>query len=753
MTIKKATVLGAGTMGSQIAALLVNAGLQVKLLDLVVDENDPNKLSQGAFDKIVDKRKGQLYTTDFAGNLTYGNFTDDLVEDSDSDLFVEAVSEKIEIKHDLWSKVAKIAKKDAILATNTSGIPIKDIAEVLDEDAKGRFLGFHFFNPPRFMKLVEIIPHVNTDPKVTQRLKDFTINILGKGVVEAEDVSGFVGNRIGVYSLIDVMIRAEKEGLSVEEVDAITGKLIGRPKTATYKLVDFVGVDIAYHVAKGMIANPEEESFFSIPESIQKLMDLGFLGKKSKQGYYKKLDRKTTVVFDGNDDYREKKDVSFDFVNGLGRSLPKNLKAIFESDDKIAKFLWESLANVMYYSAINVPKATQDYKNIDRAMVWGYNWDLGPFQLWDTIGFEVVRDRLREMYGELPAWIEERTGGFYQAGEGLSQVKGLQEFVSETVWSKENIGDLYVTDNKVLIYTLRTPNNTITSDLSDDLIEAVNTLENSDYRGMVLYSEGRNFSVGANLVDISKLIKEGKGQEVIPAMVDSLHDAVYALKHANKPIVSAARGQALGGGTELLLYSPFVVTASELYMGLVEVGVGLIPSGGGLAEMAERIYSEGYERAEEIKQLSKVFKNIAFGKVSSNAYEAKRMGYLRDTDVIINNEELVLEVAIKKVEFESSYNYHPITPKTFAAEGSNFYGIALADLNALKSGNFASEYDVKIGSEIASVISGGDVPLGTLVNQRYLMSLEKRSFLSLCAEEKTLQRMEHMLKTKRPLRN
>lgn len=753
MTIKKATILGAGIMGSQIAALLVNAGLQVKILDIVIDETDPNKLSKAAYDRITNPKKSQLYMNELAANLSYGNFQDDLSESSDSDIFIEAVSEKLEIKHNLWEKVAKVAKAGAILTTNTSGIPIGEIAEVLEGENKSHFLGFHFFNPPRHMKLVEIIPHENTDPKVVELLTDFTIQTLGKGVVVANDVSGFVGNRIGVYTMVDAMNRAEEQGLSINEVDAITGQIIGRPKTATYRLGDFVGIDIAFHVAQGMKQNIEEEKYFHTPKMLQQLMDKGNLGNKSKQGFYKK-DGKTIYMYDVvTEDYIEQKPVDFAIMEKLGRNLTKNLQVIFDAEDEIGKFIWDTLANVMYYSAINVPKATQDHKNIDRAMVWGYNWKLGPFQLWDAIGFEKVKERLRETHGELPEWIENRDTNFYGENDSISQVKGLEAYVSKPVWDHKGVSDLYEAENDLLVYVLRTPNNSITGELSKDILQAVKVLEEGPYRGMIVYAEGSNFSVGANLVQISQTIKDKTAEEFLPEMIGDLHNSVLALKHSTKPIVTAARGRALGGGAELLLYSPFVVAAAESYIGLVEMGVGVLPSGGGLAELAERVYLKGQERGEEIKQLGKVFRNVAFAKVSGHAYEAREMGLLKETDVIIQNEELILEAALKKADLEASYNYLPAAPKQFAVEGTNYRAIAQAELDTLVSGNFASDYDRVIGTEIATVLSGGKVPLGTLADQRYLMNLEKESFIKLCRNEKTLDRMVHMLDKKKPLRN
>ena len=753
MSINKVTVLGAGNMGSQIAALLVNAGLQVKLLDLVIDQEDPNKLSKGAFDRITDKRKGLLFDASFAKNLSFGNFDQDLKEDDDSDLYIEAVSEVLEIKHDLWKNVASIAKDSAILATNTSGIPIEKIASVLTEEQASRFVGYHFFNPPRHMKLIEIIPHSKTSQATVERLEDFTSRKLGKGAVHAKDVSGFVANRIGVYALVDAMKRGEDLGYSITEVDAMTGLFLGRPKTATYRLNDLVGLDIAMHVAEGLLEDPAEKDFYVVPESLSKLVAAGALGNKVQHGYYKR-EGKNNLVYDfESGDYQAASKVDIPFLNELGRDLNKNLKAIFQSDDPAAQYMWDSLGNVLYYSAINVPKATDDYKNVDRAMVWGFNWKLGPFQIWDAIGFNEVKDRLKAKFGSLPKWIEDRNQGFYQDQEDISNVAGLNDYVKGTVWNHDKVSDLYEADNRLLIFVLRTPNNTITQELCGDIKEAVATLENEAYRGMVIYSEGKNFSLGANLDQIHDMINQGKQDSEIGDMIDQLHEGVLAMKHANKPVVTAMRGMALGGGCELVLYSPFVVAAAESYLGLVEMGVGVIPAGGGLAELAERVYLKNNERSQGIKDLQKAFNNVINAKVSKNAYDAKAMGILRDTDMIIANDELILEAALKKADLEASYNYVPKPVAEYAVEGSNYFAIAKADIQTLTSGNFASDYDATIATSAGKVLAGGDVPLNTVVNQRYLQSLEREGFIALTKNVKTSERIQHMLKTKKPLRN
>lgn len=751
MLIRKATVLGAGVMGSQIAALLVNAGLQVKLLDVVIDEADKNKLSKAGYERIIHPKKGMLYDANMVGNLSYGNFTDDLNELSTSDLFIEAVKEDIQIKHDVWDKIAKIAKPTAILTTNTSGIPIEMIAKVLSDEDKARFIGFHFFNPPRYMKLVELIPNSQTDHGVLEQLKTFAETTLGKGVVIANDVPAFVANRTGVHAISNAMYLGEQAGLSVSEVDALTGKVIGRPM-GTYQLSDLVGNDIGLFVMKGLMQDPTEHAYYKMSELLPVLYEKGALGNKVKHGFYKREGRKTLVFDPEVMNYADKPKVELPILKELGRDLAKNMDVIFNASDSAGKFLWENLRNTFYYAAHNVPKATQDFRDIDRAMVWGFNWKLGPFQLWDLMGFEKVKDRIAQELGELPNWVQERQASFYSENEQLDNVKPISEFIAETIWNREG-SNLSVTHEQQLLFKIQTTNNTLTADLSTDLIEAIDKLENEAYSSLVLYSPGANFSVGANLFMVKAAIEQGKVDEQIEPTITELHRAVNRMRYATKPIVTAVQGRALGGGAELILGSPYVVAAAESYIGLVEVGVGVIPSGGGLAELTERVMMSPGLKANHVKLMAEVVTRVSSATVAMNAYEARRHLYLRDTDTIIANSEQRVEVALKKAKFLSENNYIPRTLATFPALGEDFKAIVEGQLDAMRLGNFISDYDMELGLAIASIVSGGAVPEGVLINQLWLQNLEKEYFVKLSKNQKTYERISHMLQTGKPLRN
>ncbi|MEK4555514.1 3-hydroxyacyl-CoA dehydrogenase/crotonase FadB [Jeotgalicoccus sp. FSL K6-3177] len=752
MTIRKATVLGGGVMGSQIAALLVNAGLKVKLLDIAIDEKDPNKISKKAYEIITDKKRPQLFDLNFASNLTYGNFDDDLQGEDDADIYIEAVKEELEIKHSVWKKVKEVAKDNALFATNTSGIPIEYIAKVFNDDERKRFFGMHFFNPPRIMKLVEIIPLQDTAEESVKRAQLFAEDKLGKGVVVANDVPGFVANRVGTQTMNDIMHRAEEEGISISDTDALTGRSIGRPSTGTYGLSDLVGIDIAVTVTKGLQQVPGEEKFFNDTKIAEKLVEQSALGRKTKKGFYKKEKNKIIVFDPEKNDYVEQSKPEFPILGKFSKDLKENMDVIFNADDKAGLFLWKTLRNNFYYSALNVPKAASDYRDIDRALVWGFNWKKGPFQLWDLMGFSRVKDRMKEELGELPEWIEKRTESFYKDGETIERVTPVSDFIESEIWNRED-SKLSVVNTDQLLLKLQSGNNIISNGFAKDLIEAVDLLESEDFSSMVLYADGRNFSVGANLYMMKKAHEMKKVEELVGPAIDTLHKSFNRMKYSLKPIVTAVQGKALGGGCELVLHSPFVVAASETYIGMVEAGVGLLPSGGGLAEMSDRILSTNHKHDDKQQSMSEVLTNIGMAKVSTNAYEAKRYGYLRDTDSVILNVEKRVEAALNKARLESEMNYIPKAERKYIALGRDFKALAEGMLDAQRLGNFISDHDYEITLKIAEVLSGGDIPRNTYVNQRYLQKLEKERFLNLLQNEKTYARISHMLETGKPLRN
>ncbi|MFH0715859.1 3-hydroxyacyl-CoA dehydrogenase/enoyl-CoA hydratase family protein [Staphylococcus delphini] len=753
MTIRKVTVLGAGTMGAQLAAVLVNAGLKVKLLDIVIDDNDPNKISKAAYEKITHPKKPLLFDLALAPHLTYGNFQDDLADD-DADLYLEAVKEDLEVKHQLWQQVAKTAKPEALFATNTSGIPIEAIAKVFSPEDKKRFFGLHFFNPPRIMKLVELIPNAETDPTIIDNVQTFTQEVLGKGVIVVNDVPGFVANRIGTQTMNDIMYRAEQQGFSITEVDALTGKIIGRPKTGTYALSDLVGLDIAVSVIRGLQQVPEEAPYFHDIQVVNTLYEAGALGRKTKQGFYKKDPKhKQRLVYDvEQQDYVPVTQPELPILASFNKDLAHNLDVIFNATDTAGQFLWETLRNNFYYAALNVPKATDDFRDIDRALVWGFNWKLGPFQLWDLMGFDRVKMRIEAELGTLPEWIQQIDEGFYGECDTIEYVTPIEHQLDKILWQRRD-SQLAIVNDKQLLLKLRSQNNVITDAFNDDLVEAIDLLENEPYSSMVIYADGPHFSVGANLYEMKKAHETGQVDELIAPAIDQLHASFNRLKYSEKPVVTAIQGRVLGGGCELVLHSPFVVASSETYIGLVEAGVGLLPSGGGLAEMSDRILQTSHMMNDKQASMTEVLMTIGLAKVSTNAFEARRYGFLRPTDTIIFNQERRVEIALQRAQFEADAHYMPTPKRQYIALGQDFLALAQGQLDAQRLGHYISDHDYNIALRIATVLSGGDLPRNTYINQRYIQKLEKVHFLELIKTEKTYERIAYMLKHGKPLRN
>lgn len=753
MTIRKVTILGAGTMGAQLAAVLVNAGLKVKLLDIVLDESDPNQISKAAYERLTHPKKPLLFDLDFASNLSYGNFNDDL-ENDDADLYLEAVKEDLSVKHEIWKSVAQSAPDHAYFATNTSGIPIEAIAKVFNDADKARFMGLHFFNPPRIMKLVELIPNQQTRREIIDEMHTFTEDVLGKGVIVVNDVPGFVANRVGTQTMNDIMYRAEQQNLSIPEVDTLTGQIIGRPKTGTYALSDLVGLDIAVSVTRGMQQSEKEKPYFKDVTLVNQLYEAGALGRKTKQGFYKK-DKKQhqRLVYDSKQqDYIQVEAPQLPILAEFNKDLAHNLDVIFNAKDPAGLFLWETLRNNFYYAAINVPYATRDFRDIDRAIVWGFNWKLGPFQLWDLMGFKRVKARLQSELGDLPEWIEAHEEGFYQEDETIAHVTPVSEIIDEVIWNRED-SQLSIVNRHQLLFKLQSKNNVITDDFNDDLVEAIDVLENEVYSSMVIYAEGPHFSVGANLYAMKEAHEAQKVEEWVAPAIEKLHSSFNRLKYSTKPIVTAVQGRALGGGCELVLHSPFVVASSETYIGLVEAGVGLLPSGGGLAELAGRIFQTDHLFNDKQASMLQLLQTIGLAKVSTNAFEARRYGFLKPTDSIIFNQDRRIEVALKRAQFEADAHYRPEPKRQYIALGQDFLALAKGQLDAQREGHFISDHDYNIAVRIATVLSGGNLPRNTYINQRYMQKLEKQHFIALLKTEPTYDRISYMLKNGKPLRN
>lgn len=775
--INKVVVLGAGVMGSSIAAHIVGAGIPVRLLDirpnkLTEDEEKKgqtldsyevrNRFSIAGKKRILNPKTNSIYDTKLGHMIEVGNFEDDLEKISDSDWIIEVIVENLNIKKSMFKDIEKYKKEGSIVSSNTSGISINDMVEDMSVEFRKNFLGTHFFNPPRYMKLLELIPNSDTDKKVLDFMEEFGTRILGKGVVIAQDTPSFIANRIGAYSSINIVNLALEYGFDIPKVDQLTGDLIGRPKSATYRTLDMVGLDVFNFVAEGTIDNITDENEkleLKLPTFILELIDKGHLGDKARQGFYKRVKTekgRSTLVWDKDKkEYVEFEKPIIDAVTEAKRSDNK-LRTMVYGDSKENKFVWEIMRNILLYSAEKATEITDDYRKIDDAMRWGYNWNLGPFQLWDEIGLEKSVDLMKEEGIEIPQWIEERIVDgktkFYDQAESHKDFIQLNSDENKVIFEKED-GKLIDLGDGVVCFKITSKGNSITDGVLEALSESLK-IAKKDYKGLVIGNEGGNFSVGANLDDIGRLAKNEAWDELYD-LVEKFQVANQNLKYADIPVVAAPYARALGGGAELALHATRIVAHAELYMGLVEVGVGLVPGGGGSKELLFRAM-EDMERTTLLERTNKVtelWKKIAMAKVSSSGHDAKRNGFMSLKDRIVMNEDYLIDEAKKEVLRIYEEGFKPKLEKNILAIGAT--GKASIDymIESMVQGKFISEYDAYLAKKVAYILSGGDVLPDTPIDENYVLKLEREVFVDLCKENKTQDRIEHMLKSGRPLRN
>ncbi len=794
--IARAAVLGAGVMGSQIAAHLLNAGLEVDLLDIVPDSlteeekkkgwdlSTPqvrNRFSLGAIERLKKMKPSPLYRPEWALRLTPGNFEDDLERLKEADFVIEAVLESLPIKQALMERIAPYLNTHAILSTNTSGIPIHNICEKMSDTIKQRFLGTHFFNPPRYMRLLEVIPTQWTAPKVVQATRDFGEQVLGKGVVIAKDTPNFIANRIGIFAFLLTFRLMEKWGLSVEEVDALTGKLIGHPKTATFRTADMVGLDIIAHVAGNVYKMAPDDplrEIFALPEKLQAMVDKGWLGAKTGQGFYKKT-RDGIEVLDLNEmAYRPKKKVALSILDRLQPydNPVRRIELLMDDTSSAARFVSDLLQGTLLYVATQGPDISDRIEDIDNAMKWGFAWEHGPFELWDALGVENLALRIKNEGGPLPPLIEQvlqtPSKSFYTFEENVPYVfdpvetshrplqrpnwvlllteKGtanrkIRENAGATLW---DIGD------GVACLEFHTKMNAIGGDIISMIDETIEKVEN-EMRGLVIANHATNFSAGANLMLLLFEIEDENWDEIDFA-IRQFQTAFLKLKYAGVPVVAAPAGMALGGGCEICLAADRIVAHAETYMGLVEVGVGLIPAGGGCKESLIRAFEappEGFQ-GDYFPFVRKVFETIGMARVSTSGEEARKLGYLRREDSICMNRDAQIHRAKEMVLALETQGYRPPRPpEGIVALGDE--GLALLELGIyyMEEGKEISPYDAHIGRKLARILTGGDALSGSRMTEPYILELERETFLSLCGEAKTQDRIRHMLQKGKPLRN
>ena len=782
--IRSAAVLGAGTMGSQIAAHLANIGLQVLLLDIVPpdakDPKDRNRFPRTALQRLLKAQPPAFYHPDFRGRIRIGNFEDDLPRVSEVDWIVEAVVERPDIKRNLFERVEQFRRPGTLVSTNTSGLSVNRLAEGRSDDFRRHFLGTHFFNPPRFMKLLELVPARDTDPEVLRFFQDFGTRRLGKGVVVAKDTPNFIANRLGVFGILHIIHTMVEMDLTVEEVDAITGRAMGRPRSATFRTLDMVGLDVLLHVARNVYENaPHDEmrEVFKPPEFLEKMVERGLLGDKAGGGFYKKENGKRLVLDWKTLEYRERRKPKFASVEAaLMEETPAGrIRTLLQGRDKAAEFAWRTLSAFLVYAANRIPEIADDILSVDNAIKWGFNFRLGPFETYDAIGVPEFVKRLEAEGRPVPArvqdllqtgqtsfYIQEPTRRLYfdftqkahvpeELPEGVIVLDYLKAEGREVLANPE--ASLIDLGDGVALLEFHTKANALgpgTIQMIFDSLDKVRT----DFDALVIGNRGRHFSAGANLALILQAIAEEEWEE-LDFMVRRFQQAAMALKYFEKPVVAAPFGRVLGGGTEITMHTHRAQAAAETYMGLVEVAVGLLPAGGGTKETLIRYTADimALPDADPYPFLREALTNIGMAKVSMSAYEAKQLRYLRPGDGVTVNDDFLLHDA-KQVALEMvRTGFTPPVPRKIKVTGESGFAYLKMLIYNLQEGRQITEHDAYIVTQIARVLTGGPVPYGTELSEQDLLDLEREAFLRLCGTEKTQQRIIHMLNTGKPLRN
>ncbi|MCP4116206.1 MAG: 3-hydroxyacyl-CoA dehydrogenase/enoyl-CoA hydratase family protein [Desulfobacteraceae bacterium] len=798
--IRKAAVIGSGIMGGGIAALLAGAGVDVLLLDIVPfdlkdeEKNDPasrNRIVKAGMDAALASAPSLFMTKKDAALISTGNLEDDFDKLAECDWIVEVVVENLKIKQDLFKRIEGIRKPNSIISSNTSGIPLKDMSEGLSDDFKKHFMGTHFFNPVRYMHLLELIPGADTLPEVLEFIAKYGEKHLGKGIVWAKDTPNFVGNRIGVQGIGKVMQAMLEEGLTVPEVDAIFGPALGRPKTAIFKTTDLVGLDTMSHVCQNsydLCADDEQRDAFVVPEFVKTMIEKNLLGNKTRAGFYKtdltpewKKIRK--VINPATLEYEEFTRPSFPCLDEAKKkeTLSEKVLCVLNGEDKGAKFAWKMAANSFQYAANRIPEISDTIIEIDNSMKWGYNFEMGPFEVWDTYGVEAAVERMKTEGLDVPenvmAMLNAGNKCFYKLENG---VKYFYDFasaaykpipVSETMVSlaaaKGNDKTVFENASASLIdigdgvfcVEFHTKMNAINGEIVDSIDEALNYVDANGV-GMVIGNEAGGmpgaFSAGADLAFVSKLCHDKKYTE-IDAFLKKAQDGIQRTKYAPFPVVAAPYGMVLGGGCETCLGADRIVAHSELYMGLVEIGVGLLPAGGGCMNIWKKFINALPAGTAKDNDLAKffipAFMNVAMAKVSMSAAQAKGNGYLGIADRIVFNRDNLIGEAKKEVLKMVDDAYAPPKKERLRVIGNAGWGMVNAEIYNMLEGNFMSDYDAFLAKRIAYVMSGGDVNKNTLVTEDAILKLEREAFCDFAREDKTMARIDHMLKTGKPLRN
>lgn len=797
--IQKAAVIGSGIMGSRIACHLANVGIQVLLLDIAPFELNESEEKQGlnleqdivknrivkdALKNTLKSKPSALYQKEFALRISTGNLSDDFDKIDQADWIIEVVVEKLDIKKKVFKKVEELRKPGSIISSNTSGIPIHMMLKDRSDDFKEHFLGTHFFNPPRYLDLLEIIPGPSTEPDIVSFMMQFGDRHLGKTTVLCKDTPAFIANRVGVAGILSLFHLVEKKGFSVEAVDTLTGPIIGRPKSATFRTCDVVGLDTLMHVADGLYQNCKQDeirSSFLLPKYVQSLFKNKWFGDKTKQGFYRKIQdaegKKTILSLDLKTlEYKVQEQVKFDELTQAKEidDLRSRIKILYHAKGAIGEFYREMFSDIFSYVSHRIPEISNETYRIDQAMKAGFGWELGPFEIWDAIGLEEACSQAKKIDRPIAPWVLKMQvqghKSFYKNDIGslhyfdsdtqkyklLPDQKGLIDLYilkkSNTVW-KNNIASLIDLGEDVLNLEFHSKMNSVSGDTLQAIQQAIKRSE-KEHRGLVIANQAQNFSAGANLAMIFMMAIEQEYEEIDHA-VRAFQQTTQMIRYSNTPVVVATHGMTLGGGCEIAMHADQTQAAAETYMGLVEMGVGLIPGGGGSKEMALRA-SERFNPGD-IKNplIREMYLNIGMAKVSSSAQEAMELGLLRKglDRISINKRRLIYDAKAAVISMsEQGYNA-PSKEKKIKVLGKQILGSFMVGADSMFHAGFITEHEKLISEKLAHVISGGDLSSPTLVTEQYLLDLEREAFLSLTGERKTLERIEHMLKKGKPLRN
>jgi len=797
--INKVAVIGSGIMGSGIACHFANIGVEVLLLDIVPRELTDKEKAKGLTledkqvrDRLVNdhlqnalkSKPSPIYHKDFASRITTGNMEDDIAKVKDYDWIIEVVIERLDIKKQVFEKLDKHRTPGTLISSNTSGIPIQFMSEGRSEDFQKHFCGTHFFNPARYLELFEIIPGPKTDPEVLDFLNAYGEKFLGKTSVVAKDTPAFIGNRVGTFSIMSLFHTVNELDMTVEEVDKLTGPVIGRPKSATFRTVDVVGLDTLVHVANGIrenVKDDERAELFSLPNYINTMHENKWLGSKTGQGFYKKVKKddgsSEILTLDLNSmEYRANKRASFgtlEKTKGV-ENVADRFPILVDGKDKAGEFFRKNFAGLFAYVQNRIPEITDELYKIDDAMRAGYGWEHGPFQIWDAVGVEKGIELMKAEGYEVADWVSEMLSSgkksFYTVKEGntfyydipkkeylkkpgqdgfiiLDNIRESKQVFKNSGVVVEDLGD------GILNVEFRSKMNSIGGDVLSGLNKAIDMAE-KDFAGLVVSNQGKNFSVGANIGMIFMMAVEQEYDE-LNAAVKYFQDSCMRLRYSSIPTVVAPHAMTLGGGCEMTLHADRVVAAAESYIGLVEFGVGVIPGGGGSKEMTVRASDTYHKDDVELNRLREYFLAIGMAKVSTSAYEAYDTGILKPgKDIVIVNKHRQIAAAKEVAKFMADQGYtKPIERTDIKVLGKQALGAFLVGTDQMNAGNYISDHDKKIANKLAYVMAGGDLSEASYVSEQYLLDLEREAFLSLCGERKTLERLEHMIKKGKPLRN